>query len=171
MVKAYVGVGSNIRPKAHIEKALTELTGSVTVTALSTFYWTEPLSAKPQNLYLNGVWQIQVDRSPVSFKDEVLAAIERRLHRIRTTDTYVSRTIDLDLLLYGNLVVQEGTLVLPDPDIYTRPFIALPLLELDPGLVLPDTKIQLSQIAKTMNYRNMKADTGFTKRLRRIFHE
>ena len=69
----------------------------------------------------------------------MLRRIESELGRVRSADRYAPRTIDLDLLLYGDLVIDEPGLRIPDPDIRIRPFIAVPLLELEPGLVMPDT--------------------------------
>ena len=70
----------------------------------------------------------------------MLRTIENGLHRNRESDKYASRTIDLDLLLFGNMVIHEEGLTIPDPDIYNRSFIAFPLSELNPDLIMPDTK-------------------------------
>jgi 7,8-dihydro-6-hydroxymethylpterin-pyrophosphokinase len=70
-------------------------------------------------------------------KFEVLRRIEAALGRRRGPDKYAPRPIDLDLLLYGDSVVEEPDLVLPDPDLRTRPFLAAALQELAPGLIEP----------------------------------
>ena len=167
MHKAYVGVGSNISPEKNIDDALMKLTHHVTVTGVSTFYRTKPLKRRDQNDYLNGVWRIQMSLSPEELKYAILNAVERELHRRRTGDKYASRTIDLDLLLYDDLVASEGTVILPDPDIYLRPFIAHPLFELEPELILPDTRTPISVLAETMPMDGLTPDTNFTVLLRR----
>ena len=137
MTVAYVGLGSNLSPEANIPRALESLAKGVRLDALSTFRRTAPVGPAGQPPFVNGVARIRTDLAPRPFKFEVLRGIEARLGRRRGADKYAPRPIDLDLLLYGDLVVSEPDLVLPDPELRTRPFLAAALLELAPGLVLP----------------------------------
>ena len=140
----FVGVGSNIEPESHVVEALVRLRRCVQVKETSTFYWTTPIGKGGR--FLNGVWRITTDLSARELKTTVLRWIESELGRVRSVDRYAPRTIDLDILLYGDLVINEPNLRLPDPDIRTRPFIAVPLLELSPDLVLPDTGERLADL-------------------------
>ena len=74
--------------------------------------------------------------------------------------------IDLDVVLYGSLVIDEPDLHIPDSDVRTRPFIAVPLLELAPDLVLPDTQERLSAIVAGLDVGGLEADTETTEQLR-----
>jgi 2-amino-4-hydroxy-6-hydroxymethyldihydropteridine diphosphokinase len=147
MVDAFVAVGSNIRPEEHTERALEALQRRVRVTATSTFHRTEAVGRPEQPAFVNGVWKIQSEHTPRSLKFDVLRPIEQALGRVRTADRFAPRPIDLDLVLHGDTVVDEPDLRLPDPDIRLRAFLALPLLELAPSLVLPDTGEPLAAVA------------------------
>ena len=168
VVGAYIGVGSNIEPESNITDALTRLSKHVYITGISSFYKTAPLLRENQDDYLNGVWQISTSMSPEDLKFVVLRRIEKELHRNRDSDKYAPRTIDLDLLLYGDEVIQEDNLTIPDPDISKRSFIAFPLSELNPNLVMPDTKELLIDLLGVLSKENMIADKTFTQRLRKM---
>jgi len=168
VVGVYIGVGSNIEPESNIADALARLSKHVEVTGISSFYRTAPLLRENQNDYLNGVWQISTSISPDDLKFSVLRRIEKELHRNRESDKYAPRTIDLDILLYGDTVMQEDNLTIPDPDICKRSFIAFPLSELNPDLIMPDTKKLLIDILSVLSKENMIADLAFTERLRKM---
>ena len=166
VVGAFIGVGSNVEPERNITDALARLSKHVDITGISSFYKTVPLLRKNQEDYLNGVWQISTSMPPNELKLGVLRTIEKELHRNRESDKYASRTIDLDLLLYGDLSIHEDNLTIPDPDICKRSFIAFPLSELNPDLIMPDTKKPLIDILNALSKGNMMPDMTFTERLR-----
>lgn len=140
MTTVYVGVGSNIEPTRHIPVALDALTGEgITVTATSRFYRTDPIGRPDQEPYANGVWQLEYAQSALRLRS-LLKQIESRLGRVRTTDKYAARSIDLDILLFGDAIIDEEDLVVPDPHILKRPFLSACLLEIDPGIHLPGTE-------------------------------
>ncbi len=168
MMDAYIGVGSNISPKENIYRALITLSENVTITGISTFYWTDAVAEYPQEKYLNGVWRIRTSYSPAELKFGILHVIEKKLKRQRTKDRNAPRTIDLDLILYGNHVIRSDYLIIPDPDIYHRPFVAIPLYELDSALVLPDTNTPISNISKLLMDESLMPDMSFTKSIKRI---
>jgi 2-amino-4-hydroxy-6-hydroxymethyldihydropteridine diphosphokinase len=171
LVSAFLAVGSNLEPEKHIPAALEKLRARLRVTAVSTFYRTAALTdparaGAPGPSFLNGVVRVDTDLPPRVVKFEILRHIEDDLGRVRTADRYATRTIDLDLVLYGNVALDEPGLHLPDPDIRTRSFIAVPLLELAPQLVLPDTGERLAELAVARDLRGMEARVEFTKALR-----
>jgi len=168
MATAYIGVGSNIEPYKNIESALILLKKAVTVANCSTFYRTEPLKNRDQDDYINGVWEITTDLEPEQIKFNLLKDIENKLGRKKTADKYSSRTIDLDLILYDDLVVNNKKIILPDKHIYSRSFLALPLYEINESLIIPDTKKTIKCIIGKMDKKSLIPETDFTLRLRDI---
>ncbi len=136
-VDAFIAVGSNIEPERNVPRALECLMRRVEVTGVSTLYRTAALGRPEQAPFINGVWRIKTAIGPRELKFRVLRSVEGELGRVRTEDTYAPRTIDLDIAVYGELVVDEQDLVVPDPDIAGRPFLAVPLVELEPGIHVP----------------------------------
>jgi len=147
---AFISVGSNIQPEPSIVAALEFLRSRVRVTGFSTFYRTAPVGRPDQPEFINGVWRIDTALSPTQIRDELLRPIEEELGRRRCADKFAPRTIDLDLVLCGDLVRDDGAVRLPHPDL-TRPFVCVPVYELldgagdiEPGLrrrmqrLLPD---------------------------------
>lgn len=165
-VTAYVGVGSNVKPEENIPKGLELLAREARLCAVSTFYRCAALDRPEQPEFVNGVCRVETDRPARDFKFGVLRDIERRLGRHRTADRYAPRTLDLDLLLYGDRVWSEDDLVVPDPDIRTRPFIAVPLLELAPDLTLPDTLEPLADVAAAHDRKGLRPDRALTEAIR-----
>lgn len=165
---AYVGVGSNIEPERNIRRALDLLKQRVHVAACSTFYRTAPVDRPDQPPFLNGVWRIETPLTAYALKFDVLRPIEADLGRVRTVDPYAARPIDLDVLLYGDVVVDEPDLRIPDPDIRTRSFLSVPLLELDPELVLPDTHEPLALLVSSQEVAGMELQQAFTRQLQNI---
>ncbi len=166
----FVGVGSNIDPEENIKRALALLSKEARIKGISTFYRTEPLGGADQPEFYNGVIEIEVSLPPRGLKTKLLRTIEKRLGRKRSPrDPFLPRTIDLDLLIYDDLVIKEPDLVLPDPDITERPFIALPLYELSPGLVIPGTDVSIRHVAEGFKSSGMEPLSVFTSLLRREF--
>ena len=164
--KLYIGVGSNIDPERSIFKALTLLRVDLRVTAISTCFQTSAIGHPEQNDYINCVWQAETTLAPLELKHRVLNRIETELGRVRGVDRYAARTIDLDILLYADLVFNQSGLVIPDPDITRRNFIAVALLELDPTLILPGTAAPLASHAAAQDMTGLKTLDDFTTRLR-----
>lgn len=166
MSRVYIGIGSNIDPERNILEAVRQLQCSLHLTSVSTFYLTEPECYPDQPKFINGVVSAETDLSPEDLKFNVLRCIEHRLGRQCGDNKYAPRTIDLDILLYGQLIVQSDNLVIPDPDISNRPFYAIPLCELEPDLVLPGSGIPVCDLAKRFTEHNMTPLPVLTKVLR-----
>jgi 2-amino-4-hydroxy-6-hydroxymethyldihydropteridine diphosphokinase len=165
-VRAFIAVGSNIDPEGNIPAALDRLTEEVEVAAVSTFYRTAALGRPEQPPFTNGVWQVSTDMAPRLLKNDVLRPIEKALGRVRTRDRYAARPIDLDIALYGDLVISEEDLVIPDPDIRERPFLVIPLLELAPDLCMPDTGERLASLPAARQTGGLEPMAEFTELLR-----
>jgi 2-amino-4-hydroxy-6-hydroxymethyldihydropteridine diphosphokinase len=137
---AYVGLGANLGDRAEtIRGALGLLAAEpgVRVLAVSTLRETEPVGYLDQPSFLNGAAAVETELPPKELLERLLA-LERRLGRVRGTGPrYGPRVIDLDLLLYGDEVVDEPGLVIPHPRLHERRFALEPLAELDPALEIP----------------------------------
>jgi 2-amino-4-hydroxy-6-hydroxymethyldihydropteridine diphosphokinase len=168
---AYIAVGSNVESEKNIPRALERLRRRVRVTASSSFSRTAPVGPADQPPFLNGVWKIVTTASPRSLKYEVLRSIETELGRHRTEDRYAPRPIDLDILLFGDAVIDEPDLRIPDPDILERPFLAGALLELDPDLVLPDRGKPLHSLVSPEAQAARVPAEAVTKMLKAIIAE
>jgi 2-amino-4-hydroxy-6-hydroxymethyldihydropteridine diphosphokinase len=140
MAKAFVGIGSNIgEPERQIADALDLLRDEdgIDVVAVSSLRETEPVGHRNQPNFLNGAAALETELSPRELLGRLLE-IERRLGRERGTGPrFGPRTIDLDLLLYGDETVEEPGLTVPHPRLAERRFALEPLAELDPSLEIP----------------------------------
>lgn len=167
MARVFVGIGSNILPEVNIKEALLLLRKEVLVRRISTVYMTEPINRPADAPYYNLVVELETDRPPLELKQQVLRRIETMRGRERGGDKYASRTIDLDLLLYDDVVLASHALTLPDPDILVRPFLAFPLLELAPALILPGSTMRLDEAVSALPKERLDPLPQFTAQLRK----
>jgi 2-amino-4-hydroxy-6-hydroxymethyldihydropteridine diphosphokinase len=140
MPRAYVGLGSNMGDRERmIWSAIHMLTFNpeVEVVAVSSIRETEPVGPLDQRPFLNAAAAIDTDLEPRALLD-LLLSIERELGRSRKGPRFGPRTIDLDLLLYEDEVVEEPGLTVPHPRLHERRFALEPLADLDPGLTVPE---------------------------------
>jgi 2-amino-4-hydroxy-6-hydroxymethyldihydropteridine diphosphokinase len=136
----YVGLGSNLGEReAMIRLALEELSRlpQTRLSRASSLYDTEPVGEVDQPNFLNAVAQLDTELGAHQLLWN-LQLIEKRLGRARTRH-WGPRTIDLDLLLYGGVVLEEPGLVVPHTELIRRSFVLVPLVELDPLLIHPVT--------------------------------
>ena len=138
MTRAYVGLGANLGSREETLRRAVELLGEadgVEVLALSQFRETDPVGVVDQPLFLNGAVEVDTTRTPRELLD-LLLEIERSLGRVRE-ERWGPRTVDLDLLVYGNEVVDEPGFRVPHPRLHERRFALEPLADLDPELEIP----------------------------------
>ncbi len=133
MTVAYVGLGSNLGDREALIRRAAALIGAVRLSAIRE---TEPWGNPDQPLFLNAVAELETALEPVPLLDELLD-VERRLGRERTGPRWGPRTIDLDLLLYDELAVDEPGLSVPHPRLVERLFVLEPLAELAPAQKIP----------------------------------
>jgi len=137
---AFVGIGSNLGDsESQIASALELLAAEdgVELVAVSTLRETEPVGYLDQPSFLNGAAQVETDLPPRRLLERLLA-IEARLGRVRGAGPrFGPRTIDLDLLLYGDETIGEPGLSIPHPRLAERRFALEPLAELAPELEIP----------------------------------
>ncbi len=150
-MKIYIAAGSNIDPENILKRATGTLAQRILLNKSSMFYKTAPLGISPgikADFFINGVFQAESNLQPAEIR-ELLRSVEKKYGRIRTADRNASRTLDLDLIIYGNWIIQTDTITIPDPDICIRDFLSVPLNELEPGLIIPGTGREISEIAPT----------------------
>ncbi len=169
---AFIGVGSNIDPRHNIPAALRLLQAHVRVTQCSTFFRTRAIGRSDQPDFFNGVWQIETLLEPEQLKASLLPRVEDGLGRTRTSDKFDPRTIDLDLLLYNDLVVRTDHIMLPHPDL-GRPFVFLPVIELLDNMAARSNAALARTIKALLPPPPADADPGrplaeFTQRLREL---
>lgn len=131
MAICYIGIGSNLGDRrANIEGAIGRIgeLGKTRIRRSSTIYETDPVSDVPQGPYLNGVLEVETDLGPMPLLNE-LGHIEKALGRERTVPKG-PRTIDLDILYYGDEKINTKELVVPHPRIQEREFVLKGLREL-----------------------------------------
>jgi 2-amino-4-hydroxy-6-hydroxymethyldihydropteridine diphosphokinase len=138
VTRAYVGLGANLGPREVTLLRAADLLAAadgVEVVAVSQLRETEPVGLVEQPPFLNGVVAIDTSLSPRTLLD-LLLEVERSLGRVRG-ERWGPRTIDLDLLVYGDERVDEEGLHVPHPRLHERRFALEPLAELDPTLRIP----------------------------------
>lgn len=163
---AYIGLGSNLgNPEQQIRQAviaLKQLPDSQ-FQSLSNLYQSLPVGPQDQPEFLNAVALIQTSLKPEQLLDE-LQSIEHRQLRERTI-RWGPRTIDLDILLYGQLIMKTARLEIPHPEICHRLFVLRPLLDISPELALPDGQrlSKLLQIQKEGHIKHFTSGEAFLK--------
>ncbi len=166
MAQAFIAIGSNIDPAENVREAIDLLCRQTMLAGISMVYRSQALHRPEQPDYYNCVVEIETAMAAARIKQDLLRPIEDALGRVRTADKYASRTIDLDLIVYDNLKLDGDEIVLPDPDILRRPFLAHPLFELAPDLVLPGFNVPIREVAATLPKDRMEPLPGYTSLLR-----
>ena len=138
-VDAFIGLGSNLeQPAAQLARAVSELAGlpKSTLVAQSPFYASRPVGPQDQPDFVNGAVHLRTDLSAHELLD-CLQAIEQAHGRERLRH-WGPRTLDLDLLLFGQVTLKDARLTVPHAELANRDFVLQPLLDLAPELALPD---------------------------------
>lgn len=139
MPRAYVGLGANLGDRERtLRLAVDRLDAveGVDVVGISELRETDPVGVVDQPRFLNGAVALETTLAPRALLDALLE-VERGLGRVRDGEHWGPRTVDLDLLLYGDLAIEEPGLTVPHPRLHERRFALEPLAELDPGLEIP----------------------------------
>lgn len=138
-VRAWVGIGANLEdPRQQVETALCELAAlpSTRLVRASSRYRTPPMGPPDQPDYVNAVAELETALAPLALLDE-LQRIELAHRRQRGAERWGPRTLDLDLLLYGDERLDLPRLIVPHPGIADRAFVLVPLAEIAPDLSIP----------------------------------
>lgn len=137
MEKVYLSLGSNLEDRLlHLTSAITQIKElSVGKIKVSSIYSSEAVGYFSENDYYNLVVKIFTDLDPKDLLQKI-NQIEEKEGRVRNGDLS-DRTLDIDIIFYGDHVINDSKLVIPHPRMQNRNFVLLPLLELDPDLVHP----------------------------------
>lgn len=145
-VTAYLGLGSNLGDREeNLGRALALLAGKVSLEDVSSIYETEPVGYEAQPLFLNLVCRISTVISP---EELLLLAkdIEVGMGRVASFAN-APRPIDIDILVYGNVIMEAQELTIPHPRLQDRAFVLIPLAEIAPNLVVPGLQKSIARLA------------------------
>jgi 2-amino-4-hydroxy-6-hydroxymethyldihydropteridine diphosphokinase len=134
----FIGIGSNLgEPLSNCLNAIAILVSleQITLTQQSSFYKTEPVGFRDQNWFINGVIEVKTAYSPRTLL-EALKVIEYEMGR-RAGEKWGPRVIDLDILFYGQEIIDEEGLIVPHPELHKRGFVLVPLNEIAPYVIHP----------------------------------
>jgi len=145
---AYLSLGSNIEPERNLLAAVAQLAQFGRIRAVSTVWQTAPIGFTDQADFLNAVVLLETPLSAQALREQVIVQIEQNLKRVRTANKNAPRTIDVDIMLFNHDVLSLGRRRIPDPEVLERPFVAIPLAEIAPDYVHPETGQTLRQIAR-----------------------
>ena len=150
MKTAYIGLGSNLGDSLCTLRAAWQDVGShpgISVGHLSSPYRSEPVGMVSANWFINAVGLLRTTLPPLALLSHLLA-VEQRFGRQRDEGAvgYQDRTLDLDLLLYDDLLLSHQQLVLPHPELHRRLFVLLPLCELAPELRHPSLGLTMREL-------------------------
>ncbi len=136
---AYIGLGSNLsEPIEQVKNAITEIKKipQSQIVKESSLYLSKPMGPQDQNDYINAVIAIDTSLSAIELLD-ALQAIENKAGRVRKDNRWGARILDLDIILFGNKVINNERLTIPHYGMREREFVLLPLAEIAPTLSLP----------------------------------
>lgn len=158
---AYIGLGSNIdEPQAQIRAALGHIQAheQISIQQCSHLYASAPMGPKNQPDYINAVIKITTSLTPIELLD-VLQKIEKDHGRNRSGERWGPRTLDLDILLFNNLSMDNDRLTLPHYGMADREFVMVPLFEIEPDMVMQDGKTIAFWVAQC-SFENLKRLPG-----------
>ncbi|MGR9014288.1 MAG: 2-amino-4-hydroxy-6-hydroxymethyldihydropteridine diphosphokinase [Gammaproteobacteria bacterium] len=138
-VVAYIGLGSNLaNPVEQIQAARTAISqiAGVYELAFSSLYHSSPMGPQDQPDYVNAVISIETDLSPIDLL-RCLQRIENAQGRVRKAERWGARTLDLDMLIYGDQLIKLPDLIVPHAGLTERAFVLYPLYEIAPQLTVP----------------------------------
>ena len=149
MKKVYLGIGTNMGDReACLKVAIECIMESIgTVVRTSSVYETEPWGFSSNDQFLNMVAEVETALKPSGLLGRILM-IEARMGRLRSDTGYTSRLIDLDILLYGNKILNTKSLIVPHPRLHERKFVLVPLCEIAPDFVHPVLKKDIKTLLR-----------------------
>ena len=173
--RAYLALGSNLGERAgQIRQAigLLQAHGSIRLRQISRFYETEPVNInedRDPQWFINAVIGIDTEFTPQQLLD-VCLNIERKLGRKREADHdaqtgYQSRTIDIDILFYGDEIIQEPDLQIPHPRLHERAFALVPLLDISPELRHPTLNQTVQELHRSLSEKESEQISPMGKKL------
>lgn len=173
MAIAYLGLGSNLGDRIeNLVTALELISAQAIVELLSSIYETEPVGFKEQPLFLNAACRISTVLNP-----EQLLKLAKEIessHGREISFRNAPRPIDIDILLYDNIIVKKANLTIPHPRLTERAFVLIPLAEIAPEVLHPESYLTIKQILDSL--KNLdgirkwcdRSEFNFTPRRRNV---
>ena len=150
----HISLGSNINREKNIPSSLIALENEFGALKISSIYETEPVGFTGSNFFnLIAVFDSAL---PVKTIGKTLKRIETEHGRIHGGNKFEARTLDLDLILYGNLILSEGRLQIPRDEITRYAFVLEPLAEISPNLRHPETNIEYAELWENFDKSDLK---------------
>jgi 2-amino-4-hydroxy-6-hydroxymethyldihydropteridine diphosphokinase len=153
---AWLLLGSNIEPENNLRRAVAAIAREDALMAVSSVWQSPPADGSAQPDYWNAAVLIRTEKSPEEIQAGVIAPIEQTLGRVRSADKFNARTMDIDLALYDDRIGEFSGRRLPHPDILTRAYVALPLAEISPEKIHPETGEPLRAIAERLRDKSVR---------------
>lgn len=150
---AILELGSNIDPERHLPAAIRAIKALGTIQGISKVYETEPFGPPGQPAFINAALALSTELQPLALR-HALRQIETEQGRQRSSDRYAPRGIDLDICLFGDQIINNEQLEVPDPDIFERPYLARTIAELVPDQAHPISGEKMIQIADRLDPEN-----------------
>jgi 2-amino-4-hydroxy-6-hydroxymethyldihydropteridine diphosphokinase len=150
MANTYLGLGGNVGDtKAYLAQAIEKLKKIGTVEKISSFYNTEPVGLAEQEWFLNSALLLETELPP----QELLAALKNIEKEVGRTPSVQNgpREIDMDILLYDDVILKTKTLTMPHPRLHERAFVLAPLCDIAPTLLHPVLKKTIAQLFSELN--------------------
>ena len=142
MITTYIGLGSNLsRPIEQVKNAIKEIEqiAHSKLLTVSSLYLSKPMGPQDQDDYINAVLALKTSLSAIELLN-ILQTIENKAGRIRKEHRWGARILDLDIILFGNEIINTDRLTIPHYGMTKREFVLLPLAEISPELTLPNGK-------------------------------
>ncbi|PCI59594.1 MAG: 2-amino-4-hydroxy-6-hydroxymethyldihydropteridine diphosphokinase [Gammaproteobacteria bacterium] len=156
MITTYIGVGSNLSdPIKQVKLAIDALhkVKNSQVSAISSIYGSKPMGPQDQPDYINAVVELKTSLKPLMLLD-ALQAIENKAGRVRKENRWGARILDLDILLFGDQIIENKCLTIPHYGMKVREFVLLPLQEVAPHLHLPNGE-SINDLADKIAHNNL----------------
>ena len=156
MVTAYIGLGANLGDReANIKRALEEIVRKgCRLVRISSMYETAPVGFEDQPDFLNTVAEIETEAGPAELL-AVLDEIEQKIGR-RETFKWGPRIVDLDILLYGDRILEEDNLKIPHPEMHKRAFVLSPLAEIAPDALHPVLGLTARELSEKVGQKGVR---------------
>jgi 2-amino-4-hydroxy-6-hydroxymethyldihydropteridine diphosphokinase len=156
--RVFIGLGSNLEPRLdYLKAAVHGLRTIGEMVRVSSVYETMPVGDIPQPHFLNAVAQMHTAMGPLELFTE-LKALEKTVGR-KERPRWHEREIDLDLLFYGDLILESPMLTLPHSELYRRAFVLVPMKELDPNFIHPVWRKSISELLRAVDTSGVRAIT------------
>jgi 2-amino-4-hydroxy-6-hydroxymethyldihydropteridine diphosphokinase len=152
--RAYLSLGSNIEAEKNLPAAVRLLATMGRLVAVSSVWETAPVGLSNQPDFLNAAALVETDLPAPEFKQKVLRHIEQTLGRVRRADKFGPRSIDIDIMLFNQQILDLDRRHIPDAEVLERAFVAIPLAEIAPDYCHPETGQTLSEIAQQFSLTN-----------------